>query len=259
MAKFPDAEELAVTMTGELCDCFETKRDGVHAIIKAVRGASGGRPIRVWSTDGVFLNSEEAKANHMKVAAANWHALATFAGSYQPKGGAMLIDIGSTTTDIVPILDGCPIGKQTDTNRLEGDELVYIGVRRTPLCAILRSSVAAELFATTLDVYLLLNKIPEDPNDTDTADGRSATQVYAHARLARMKCSDPELMREAKTLELAEDAHQYILQRLSYGYTRAEGVVESQLPRGARFLSRIILSGSGEFLRATSSLSVSAI
>src|SRR5881392_4143690 len=49
--KFPDAEELAVTMTGELCDCFETKRDGVNAIIKAVRGASDGRTIRVWTTD----------------------------------------------------------------------------------------------------------------------------------------------------------------------------------------------------------------
>ena len=87
VAKFPDAEELAVTMTGELCDCFETKREGVHAIIKAVRGASGGRMIRVWSTDGAFLNSEEAKQNHLKVAAANWHALATFAGQYVPHSG----------------------------------------------------------------------------------------------------------------------------------------------------------------------------
>ncbi len=86
VAKFPGADELAVTMTGELCDCFETKREGVSAIVAAVRFASGGRPIRVWSTDGVFLNSEEAKQNHMKVAAANWHALATFAGRYVPGG-----------------------------------------------------------------------------------------------------------------------------------------------------------------------------
>ena len=71
VAKFPDAEELAVTMTGELCDCFETKREGVSAIIKAVRFASGGRRIRVWSTDGVFVNDNDAKANHLKVAAAH--------------------------------------------------------------------------------------------------------------------------------------------------------------------------------------------
>src|SRR6476469_11134043 len=63
VAKFPDAEELAVTMTGELCDCFETKRDGVNAIIKGVRFASAGRRIRVWRTDGAFLDSERAQAN----------------------------------------------------------------------------------------------------------------------------------------------------------------------------------------------------
>src|SRR6476619_5705885 len=80
VARFPDAEELAVTMTGELCDCYETKRDGVIAIIKAVRFASGGKRIRVWSTDGAFVDSEEAKRKHLKVASANWHALATFAG-----------------------------------------------------------------------------------------------------------------------------------------------------------------------------------
>src|SRR5687767_7074797 len=72
VAKFPDADELAITMTGELCDCFETKRDGVHAIIKAVRSTSGGKRIRVWSTDGAFMESEQAKADHPKVAAANW-------------------------------------------------------------------------------------------------------------------------------------------------------------------------------------------
>src|SRR4029079_18753467 len=91
VAKFPDAEELAVTMTGELCDCFETKRDGVSAIIKAVQFASGGRRIRVWSTDGVFLNDNDANANHLKVASANWHALATFAGRLCPDGLGVLI------------------------------------------------------------------------------------------------------------------------------------------------------------------------
>ena len=56
----------------------------------------------MWSTDGVFVDSEEAKRNHLKVASANWHALATFAGRYAPNGRAILIDIGSTTTDIIP-------------------------------------------------------------------------------------------------------------------------------------------------------------
>jgi probable H4MPT-linked C1 transfer pathway protein len=203
--QFPDADELAVTMTGELCDCFETKREGVAAIIKAVRFASAARPIHVWSTDGVFLNSEEAKANHMKVAAANWHALATFAGRYVPQGRAILVDVGSTTTDVIPILDGKPVPKgKTDHDRLFSGELLYTGVRRTPVCAIAPWLLAAELFATTLDVYLMLGMIPEDPDDRDTADGRSATREYAHARLARMYCADADSLPEDSVEMLAD-------------------------------------------------------
>ena len=108
VAQFPDTEELAVTMTGELCDCFETKRDGVHAIVQAIEAVAACRVARVWSTEGVFLNCEEAKHNHMKVAAANWHALATFAGRFAPNYGGLLLDIGSTTTDIVTLRDGAP-------------------------------------------------------------------------------------------------------------------------------------------------------
>ena len=215
VAQFPDADELAVTMTGELCDCFETKRDGVNAIIKAVRGASAARPIRVWSTDGVFLNSEEAKANHMKVAAANWHALATYAGSYVPEGRAILVDVGSTTTDIIPILDGIPVPQgKTDYDRLFSRELVYTGVRRTPVCAIMSWLVASELFATTRDVYLTLGMIPEDPNDCDTADGRPATRMNAHARLARMYCADAEMVPEENIRILAEGIRDQQVNRL---------------------------------------------
>jgi probable H4MPT-linked C1 transfer pathway protein len=215
VAHFPDATELAVTMTGELCDCFETKREGVSAIIKAVRFASAARPIHVWSTDGVFLNSEEAKANHMKVAAANWHALATFAGRFVPHGRAILVDVGSTTTDIIPILDGIPVPEGcTDYDRLFSRELVYTGVRRTPVCALVPWLTAAELFATTHDVYLTLGYFREAPNDCDTADGRPATRVNAHARLARMYCADAAQVPADNIQILAESVRDNQLTRL---------------------------------------------
>src|SRR6478609_4125241 len=54
VGRFPDATELAVTMTGELCDCYQTKREGVNAILDATELAANGRPVRVWSTDGAF-------------------------------------------------------------------------------------------------------------------------------------------------------------------------------------------------------------
>ncbi len=101
-------ERLAVTMTGELCDCFATQREGVGAILDAVVKAAPRTPTLVWSTTGRFVAIDEARANPERVAAANWHALATFAGRFAAAGAALLIDIGSTTTDIIPLWNGEP-------------------------------------------------------------------------------------------------------------------------------------------------------
>ncbi|MGE3803939.1 MAG: hydantoinase/oxoprolinase family protein, partial [Gemmataceae bacterium] len=188
--ELPAADVLAVTMTGELCDAFATRRAGVNAILDAVRQATT-LPVRVWRTDGRFADLDSARETTWQTASANWLALATYVGRYAPEGPALLIDIGSTSTDVIPLVDGrpCPQGR-TDPERLRSGELVYTGVRRTPLCALLGSSVAAELFATTLDVYLVLGELAENSDDCDSADGRPATKQQAHARLARMFLED---------------------------------------------------------------------
>ncbi|MFL6120051.1 helix-turn-helix domain-containing protein, partial [Actinophytocola sp.] len=99
----------------------------------------------------------------------------------------------STTTDVIPLIDGRPVpAARTDPARLQSGELVYTGIRRTPVCALLGDLGAAEFFATTHDVYLILGMTPADPADRDTADGRPATLECAHARLARMVCGDAE-------------------------------------------------------------------
>src|SRR5207302_4679388 len=113
-------------------------------------------------------------------------------------------DIGSTTTDLVPLRDGKPIPSgRSDPERLRHRELVYTGIRRTPVCALLGSGGAAEWFATTLDVYLILGELAEHRGDCDTADGRPATRDGAHARLARMLCADRETSTEAQIRRLA--------------------------------------------------------
>ncbi|HEY1188735.1 MAG TPA: hydantoinase/oxoprolinase family protein [Gemmata sp.] len=244
VAKFPDADALAVTMTGELCDCFETKREGVHAIIQAARFASGARPIHVWSTDGGFLDSEQAKQNHMKVAAANWHALATFAGRFVPHYGGLLLDIGSTTADIIPLNHGVPhTHGTTDWDRLQMRELVYIGVRRTPVCAVWSDQTCAELFATTEDVYTILGLLPEEPDNRDTADGRPQTTEYALARLARMLGADREQLSDDHIIHFATRIHAEIRRRLAEACRAA--YYDQQSPPELR---RVIVSGAGGFL-----------
>jgi probable H4MPT-linked C1 transfer pathway protein len=240
--EWPDIAAVGVTMTGELCDCFETKRDGVRHILASVQQVFGDRPIGVWSVDGRFLSVKQAFAQPIDVAAANWHAQATFAGRFVSTGPAMLIDIGSTTTDVIPLMDGKPVAiGRTDTQRLASGELVYTGVRRTPVCAVLGSSVAAELFATTHDAYLVLGSVPEDPYDRSMADGRMATERYAHARLARMIGGDGEITSHQETQALAHRVLDVQTEMIGDAIKRAAARLSSP-PK------RFIVSGSGAWL-----------
>jgi probable H4MPT-linked C1 transfer pathway protein len=242
LADLPPARLLAVTMTGELCDCFETKRAGVRHILDAVASACPDLPVRVWRLDGRFVDLADAHDDPLPAAASNWLALATFAGRYAPAGPAVLVDVGSTTTDVIPLWEGVPRpGGRTDPERLRTRELVYTGVGRTPVCALAGGEVMAERFATTRDVYLLLGELPEDAGDDDTADGRPATRDYAHARLARMLGGDGVLTARADTLALARRVRSAQLGLLCAAFDR----VCSTLPHHPETW---VLSGSGEFL-----------
>jgi hypothetical protein len=244
VAHFPETDTLAVTMTGELCDCFATKRDGVNTILAAVEHAARGKSVRVWSTTGEFISVEAARANHMNVAAANWHALATFAGRFASRHGAMLLDIGSTTTDLIPLNDGWPSTYgTTDAKRLERQELVYIGVRRTPVCAVVQDRVCAEFFATLEDVYTLLGLLPEASNNLDTADGRPMSVEFCFARLARMLGGDRETHTDDQIIHFAARVHSTIRQRIAEA-ARAAYYGSQSAPE----LHAVIVSGAGEFL-----------
>jgi probable H4MPT-linked C1 transfer pathway protein len=222
-------------MTGELCDCFETKRLGVSHILQAVETAIG--PCAIWRIDGRFATASDALSEPLLCAASNWLALATYCSRFATFGSALLLDIGSTTTDIVPLLEGIPIPQgRTDWERLRYQELIYTGVFRTPLCALLGWNGMAEFFATTKDVYILLGDIPENQNSVDTADGRPATKEFAYARLARMIGGDAESVALNEAIELAAKAKQLQVARI-------RTAIQSKLQNGP-----VIMSGSGEFL-----------
>ena len=245
----PGSNEIAVTMTAELADCYETKAEGVTRILAAVQQVAGVRPVHVWLTSGKFVTPLEAMAQPLAAAASNWHALATWTARWTWNQPALLIDIGTTTTDLIPIDAGRPSSRGlTDATRMVAGELVYTGVRRTPLCAVAPSvpfqgtlcPLAAEWFATTLDVWLLLGEIPEDANDTETANGRPATRPAAHDRLARQLCCD----RMELDAEAAIAIAQYLADRQVEQISAAlENVLRDREPRRT-----VIISGSGSFL-----------
>jgi probable H4MPT-linked C1 transfer pathway protein len=161
-----------------------------------------------------------------------------------------LWDVGSTTTDIVPVdVDGPrPVGL-TDPERLVSGELSYTGVVRTPVAALLEAlpwrgswcPVASELFATSVDAYILLGEIAEDDQACDTADGRGRTRAFARQRLARMICADQEVYSMADALAAAVTIRDAQISRMFF----AARQVVSRLDRG---ITQVIASGQGEFL-----------
>jgi probable H4MPT-linked C1 transfer pathway protein len=240
LSSLPPAGRLALTMTGELCDCYPSRRHGVAAILDAVAAAAPGLQLRVWTTDGHFVDPAEARVAPLHTASANWLALATFAGRLAPHGPSLLLDIGTTTTDLIPLLDGVPIPLgRTDAARLRSGELVYRGWRRTPLCAL--GGGAAEFFATSQDLCLLLGLVPENPQDHDTADNRPATVTAAQARVARMLGADMETSTREERLDYASSAYARLLHDIEEGMLR----VLARLPSPAE---HFLISGSGEFL-----------
>jgi (4-(4-[2-(gamma-L-glutamylamino)ethyl]phenoxymethyl)furan-2-yl)methanamine synthase len=246
----PLTQRIAVTMTGELCDCFATKADGVRHIVDAASAAGGSREVEVYLVDGRLVSIEQARDSPHLAAASNWHALARFACRFVSGKVGLLVDIGSTTTDVIPLVDGQPRPRGwNDTDRLLAGELVYTGVGRTPICAITRSlpwrgqlcPVAGELFATAADAYVVLDCIPEQLDATTTADGRPLSKEFARARLARMICADTSEFAAGDARQVAEHVQEAQLVEL-------DEALRQVIEHLGRLPQSVVISGSGEFL-----------
>ena len=200
----PDFDSVAITMTGELADCFETRAMGVALILEQVTRILPSPLVHVYCVDGVWRSPAQAARDPWLAAASNWHALGKWSSRWLRDHPSQLhhgviVDVGSTTIDIIPIdRNGVATRSRTDSQRMRRGELIYTGIERTNLAGLLRSvplfgkrcPVMNEQFATTRDAYVWLKLLPESPDDTNTADGRPATVVGARYRLARMVGED---------------------------------------------------------------------
>jgi len=193
--RWPQAMERAshaVTMSGEMVDLFADRADGVHRISQTLAERLPG-PVHLYAGPQRWVAPAQAAAHWSAIASANWRACAQHTAARLGRG--LLIDIGSTTTDVIAFDQGCVLGDSlSDRDRLASGELVYQGVVRTPLCALAQRTVLQgqmlnvmnEWFATTADVYRLTGELDPAHDQQPTADGADKSLPATRARLARM-------------------------------------------------------------------------
>jgi hypothetical protein len=245
-AGLPAAESVAVTMTAELADVFRTKREGVGFVLDAVEAVSRG-PVRVFTTAGEFVDAATARARPLDAAASNWVATAVLVGRFVPD--ALLVDIGSTTTDVIPVAGGrvAALGR-TDPERLLSSELVYTGALRTNVAAIVRRvplrggecPVASELFAVSGDVHVLLGSLGPEAYTCPTPDGRPPTPEFAAERLARVVCADAEILGVEEIRAIAAAVAEAQVEEIAAAVGRVAGRLARPAP--------VIATGLGAFL-----------
>ena len=255
------AAQHAVTMTGEMVDLFANREDGVRRIAAELErrlptAASTPAAVHFYAGDAGWCASAEVATHWEAIASANWLATARHAALSTAKNDhedGILVDIGSTTTDLIAFRGGRVLTtSRTDAQRLASGELVYHGVVRTPLCALAQRidwrgtphNVMNEFFATTADVYRLTGELNPAHDLHPSADNAPKDTLATCQRLARMVGLD---QRDAAADDWLDFARSW----------RAAQVAElgGQLRRvmAAHGLSRnavVVSAGCGDFLVA---------
>jgi probable H4MPT-linked C1 transfer pathway protein len=249
----------AVTMTGELADHFEDRAAGVQVLISTMLRRFGAESILVFAGRAGFLRADAVEPAHaLEVASANWLASASLI-AHRLRQPALLVDIGSTTTDLT-VLAGGEVHSRgyTDYDRLRYDELLYTGVVRTSAMALADKlpfegewvSLMAEHFATTADIYRLTGELAEHIDQMPAADGGEKSVAGSERRLARLLGRDrhdggPEQWRRL-ALCLRERQLARITQAMERQFSRNLLTAESPLvgAGAGRFLARVIAARS---------------
>ncbi len=231
--------KVGVVMTGELADCFTDKEQGVSFIMDAVDAVFPGA--LYLNNRGEFIDS---RGEIRSLAAANWTASALLAGRGRD---CIFADVGSTTTDLIPVKHGRPLAGTTDFQRLGRHELLYRGILRTNIAALLERiglgsnnyRLSSELFAQTADANLLLGNISQEDYTCETADAGGKTPEDAARRLARVVCADTTELDHEEIMDIAWQIY----------YRQRDELAEAlEILASQHEINTVVGAGLGEFI-----------
>lgn len=199
LALLGPADVHAVTMTAELSDAFADRARGVAQVSAICANELGPSNLIFYAGARGFVGKALVAEIASAIASANWRASAELVA--RACAEALFVDMGSTTTDIIPIQNYAVAAQgKDDASRLAMGELVYTGLLRSHPAAGLAlapvggrwSPVVDEQFATMADVHRLLKNIPMGADTAPTVDGRPRTFEASRTRLARLVGCDAE-------------------------------------------------------------------
>jgi probable H4MPT-linked C1 transfer pathway protein len=250
---------VAVTMTAELSDAYRTKREGVNRILIQIEKAFPTTHTLILDVDAQLRTVQEARAEPIKVAAANWAATGLLIS--QLKKDCLVIDVGSTTTSVIPILNGVIAAEaKTDLEKLTNGELIYTGTLRTNVAATVQNirvkggttQVSSELFAQSADIHLILGHISEKEYTVETADGKGINRQDSLARLARVVCADIELLSEQEIVTMAQYVYEKQVEQIANGLRQVRGRIDER----ERKIAAVVTGLGRKFLARKAALSV---
>lgn len=245
-AQLGRAERHAITMTGELADTFECRAEGVKTLTATAMRELAPAAVTVYAGRGGFVPPETVSSHIADIASANWHATASLVGAVH--GSALLMDMGSTTTDIIPVAGGAVAARgYTDGERLASGELVYTGLVRSFLMTMGErapfdgrwTDLVRENFANMADVQRILGRLPDGADQMMTADGRDKTAAASLARIARMVGRDAADAETSAWSGLAQWFAEVQLRAVTDGALLV--LSRNQLPNGAP----VVAAGTG--------------
>ncbi len=234
-------DSVGLTMTAELSDAFQTKREGVNHILGCAARAFDGLSIFVLDVDATLRSPDYARSKPLSVAAANWAATGWLVAKLIKT--CVIVDVGSTTTSIIPVIDGrVPVVGKNDLEKLIVGELVYTGSLRTNVAAIVnfvplrdkKVPVASEMFAQSADIHVVLGNITKNEYVGETADGRGKSRNEALARLARIVCADNDMLTENEIVKIAKYVYNKQVEQIADGlkqvYSRVRSLTTAKIP-----------------------------
>jgi len=222
-----DSAELngvGVTITAELSDSYFTKKEGIYHVLDSVKKVFGDIPTFVLDVEAKLLTVKDALEAPLKIASANWAATGWMVS--QLIKNCIIVDVGSTTTSIIPIINGKTGAEgKTDLEKLQNGELVYSGSLRTNVATIVDSipvrgsmaCVSSELFAQSGDIHLILDNIGEEDYIVETCDGRGKNKRECLARLARVVCADIDMLTENEISDMAKFVYNKQVEQIAKG------------------------------------------